>query len=255
MTREAKKDKSGKADFVRSEVPLYYQLGTILREQILAGSYAVGDQLPTEAELVDNYGVSRITVRQALRTLEEEQLIRREAGRGTFVTRRPEVPQALQMDGSLDELMSMGRATQVRLLDLREVAANRLDAGSFEVAVGDPVVQCIRLRRHHNEPFSYIVCRLPCAIADRFEEGDWKSGSILEAIEKRLGLHLQVADQTIRATLADAHIAPALHVRIGAPLLSVDRVVKTEETGPVARVHTYYRSDIYSLTVHLKREH
>ena len=245
----------GPSPFVTGEVPLYYQLGTILREQILSGSYAIGDQLPTEAELVADYGVSRITVRQALKTLEEEKLIRREAGRGTFVTGHPGVPDTIQMEDTLDGLMSIGRATTVRLLDLRRVASTQQDIETFEIDPDELVTQCARLRCHHETPYSYIVNRLPTAIAERFEDKDWRRGSIMRAVEKRLGWHLRVADQSIRATLADAPLAKLLEIRIGAPLLSVDRVVRADGGRAVARVHTYYRGDIYSLNVHLTRDH
>ncbi len=268
---EQKSPRGESPRFASSEVPLYYQLGTILREQILSGAYTIGDQLPTEAELVADYGVSRITVRQALKTLEDEDLIRREAGRGTFVTGHP-VGDTLQMEDTLDDLMSMGRATSVQLLDLRPVAATEQDVETFDLApsVGPPadagrpsgataeptrsVMQCARLRRHHDTPYGYIVNRVPMEIAERFEDDDWRLGSIMRAMEKRLGVRLKVADQTIRATLADAPLAKLLETRIGAPLLSVDRVVRTDDGHAVARVHTYYRSDVYSLTVHLKRD-
>ncbi|MCP3959774.1 MAG: GntR family transcriptional regulator [bacterium] len=240
--------------FVSNKVPLYYQLGTILREQILSGAYTVGDQLPTEAELVADYGVSRITVRQALKTLEDEQLIRREAGRGTFVTGHPAVSDPIHMEDTLDDLMSMGRATSVKLLELRRVASTRQDAETFRLGADELITQCVRLRMHHETPYSYIVNRIPTEVAESFADEDWREGSIMRAIEKRLDLRLRVADQSIRATLADAPLARLLEVRVGAPLLSVDRVVRTDDGRAVARVHTYYRSDIYSLTVHLTRD-
>jgi GntR family transcriptional regulator len=239
--------------FATSEVPLYYQLATILREQILAGAYAPGQQIPTEAELVEAYGVSRITVRQALKSLEGRQLIRREAGRGTFVSPDLPLPDSLRMNGSLDDLISMGLATSVRLLDLREVIASRDDETTFGIGAGEKVVQCTRLRLYHDEPYSYIINRLPQHIARLLEAFDWEQGTILKAIEERLGLRLLEAEQSVRATLADATLARALNTRIGAPLLSVDRNVRNERWETVERVHTYYRSDLYSLTVHLTR--
>ena len=250
---ESKPARGESPRFASNEVPLYYQLGTILREQILSGAYALGDQLPTEAELVADYGVSRITVRQALKTLEDEDLIRREAGRGTFVTGHP-AGDTLHMEDTLEDLMSMGLATSVELLDLRPVAVTRQDVDTFQLEATRTVMQCARLRRHQQIPYAYIVNRLPIEIAERFEDDDWRLGSIMQATERRLGLRLQVADQTIRATLADAPLARLLDTRIGAPLLSVDRVVRTDDGHAVARVHTCYRSDIYSLTVHLTRD-
>jgi GntR family transcriptional regulator len=249
------KSKSGHAlHFASNKVSLYHQLATILREQILSGQYSPDDQLPTETELVAEYGVSRITVRQALRNLEEEQLVRREAGRGTFVTGNAPIPKTLRMNGSLDDLISMGLATSVKLLDLAEVVATKADAKALDVPVGTALVQCKRLRYYHKEPYSYIINRLPTSIADRFEDHDWEEGAILQSLEQRLGLHLGDADQQVGATLADAALARLLKTRIGAPLLSVDRVVRTDTGQAVEHVHTYYRADLYSLTVHLTRD-
>lgn len=240
-------------EFATREVPLYYQIGTILREQILSGRYGPGDRLPTEANLVSRFGVSRITVRQALRSLTEEGLIRREAGRGTFVTDAAPAATGVEMDGSLDDLISMGLATSVQLLDLREVAATRSDRETFGLDEGAKVMQCTRLRYHREEPYGYIINRLPLELAERFSDQDWKSGAILQTIEK-LGLELRDAEQVVRATLADTLLARILGTRIGAPILSVHGVVRTRQGDAVERVHMYYRGEIYSLTVHLSRQ-
>ena len=130
----------------------------------------------------------------------------------------------------------------------------RFEEAAFEIAVGSPLMQCTRLRFYHDEPYSYIINRIPKAIAEQFQERDWETGAILRSLEKRLGLRIGDADQSVRAALADASLARLLRTRIGAPLLSVDRVVHTDSGQAVERVHTYYRSDIYSLKVHLSRD-
>lgn len=252
MSRKPSTTKKGQR-FARPEVPLYYQLRTLLREQIVSGAYRADDRLPTEAEVVSSYGVSRITVRQAFQSLEEEGLIRREAGRGTFVTGQGLEQDTLQMAGSLDDLISIGMATSVQLLDLRDVGATSRDARVFGVDEGAAMVQCTRLRLYHDKPYSHIVNRLPQAIAERLDEEDFRTGGILAALERQ-GVKLGDADQQVRATLADPPIADVLDIDIGAPLLLVDRVVFTAEGTPVERVHTHYRSDIYCLNVHLTRD-
>jgi GntR family transcriptional regulator len=248
------KNKASTSRFVTDEVPLYYQLSTLIKEQILSGRYGPGDRLPTEAELVADYGVSRITVRQALKALETEELIRREAGRGTFVTGIRHLPEQLQMPGTLDDLITMGLATSVKLLDLHRVAATREDAEAFGIEIGEPVVECNRLRYYEEIPYSYITNRLPVPIAEKFEDHDWESGSILNFIEDKIGLHLRDADQTVRATLAGAVFARLLETRIAAPLLLVERTVYTDTGMAVERVRTVYRGDIYALNVHLTRD-
>jgi GntR family transcriptional regulator len=240
------------AAFASDKVPLYYQLGSVLRDQILSGRYTPGDRIPTEAELSADYGVSRITVRQALSALEDEGLIRREAGRGTFVSEQRAFTGAMRFEGSLDDLITMAVETSVQLLELRTVEATAQQAALLRVAPRTPLTRCTRLRFHQEVPLSYVVNLLPQEVGRKLNRNDWKKGSLLQALQ-RLGYRLKDADQTVRAALADATLARHLQTRIGAPLLSVDRLVHSEDGQPVEHTHTYYRSDLYSLSVHLTR--
>lgn len=241
------------AAFVSSGVPLYYQLAGVLREQILSGRFASGDRLPTEADLVAEYGVSRITVRQALASLEQEGLVRREVGRGTFVGERRPFSGTLKVEGSLDDLISIGLFTSVKLLDLRTVKATREEAAILRLPPGALLTRCARLRYWHGDPYCHIVVDLPHEIGRRLDRADFK-GSILRALEDKLGIHIRDAEQTVRASLADAALARVLHTRIGAPLLAIDRIVMRDDGTPVEHVRTHYRSDIYSFSVHLHRD-
>ena len=232
-------------------VPLYYQLAGILREHIVSGKYHVGDRLPTEEALSKDYDVSRITIRQALGDLEKEGFIKREAGRGTFVADRGRFSNTFRMEGSLEDLISMGQSTTVRVLTLATLKASASEADFLRVNLGDPLVRCTRLRLHGGTPFSYIVNHVPGDLGKHLKPEAWKKGSILRQIETELGIRMGDADQTISASLADAHLARLLKTNIGAPLLSVDRVVRSVEGRPVEHVHSYYRSDIYSFKAHL----
>lgn len=232
-------------------VPLYYQLAGILREHIVSGKYHAGDRLPTEEALSKDYDVSRITIRQALGDLEKEGFIKREAGRGTFVADRRMFSNTFRMEGSLGDLISMGLTTTVKVLTLATIKASASEADFLRVNLGDPLVRCTRLRLHAGTPFSYIVNHVPGDLGRNLKPEAWKQGSILRQIETELGVRMGDADQTISASLADAHLARLLKTTIGAPLLSVDRVVRSVEGRPVEHVHSYYRSDIYSFKAHL----
>lgn len=244
--------REGAPRFATDEVPLYYQLGSLLREKILSGEFAVETRIPTEADLVTEYGVSRITVRQALGALEKDGLIRREAGRGTFVTDHRPFTGTLKVEGSLDDIISLGRVTEVKVIDLRTVKAGPAEAELLGLEPGAPLTRCTRLRLYHGEPYSHIVNEFPLEIGKRIKKEDWK-GIILRVVEDKLKIRIRDARQTVRAALADATLARLLRTRIGSPLLSVERVVLTDGGRPIERTHAYYRSDIYSLTVHLRR--
>lgn len=240
--------------FTVSDAPLYRQLSSILKEQILSGALAPGDQLPTEAMLVDAYQVSRITVRQALKILAGEGLIRREAGRGTFVLDNQALPDAFCLSGSMDDLIAMDRDTDERLLDLRQVMAESKDERTFGLGEDQSMMRCERLRYLRNEPFSHSVSHFPMDIAQGLQTEDWQDGSIFRTAQIRLGVRLCLDDQTIRATLADATLAQLLRINIGSPLLAIERLVRTDFGRPVARVSSRYRADIFSLNVQLGAE-
>jgi GntR family transcriptional regulator len=155
------------------------------------------------------------------------------------------------MEGSLGDLISMGLTTTVKVLTLATIKASASEADFLRVNLGDPLVRCTRLRLHAGTPFSYIVNHVPGDLGRNLKPEAWKQGSILRQIETELGVRMGDADQTISASLADAHLARLLKTTIGAPLLSVDRVVRSVEGRPVEHVHSYYRSDIYSFKAHL----
>ena len=239
------------ANFVSDEVPLYYQLGSLLRGKIQSNEYQPGQRLPTEAEMVAEYGVSRITVRQALVPLEKEGLIRREAGRGTFVGNVRRFTGTQRMEGSLDDVIALGMVTEVQMLGVETIKATAEDAEALGLEPGALITRGTRLRLYHKEPYSYIQNDLPHEVGKRIKRSDW-NGIILNILPQKLGIPIRDASQTVRAAMADARLARLLNTRIGAPLLAVDRIVRTEGGRPIERTRNYYRSDIYSFTVNLK---
>lgn len=244
--------------FVSKRIPLYYQLENLLREQINSGAYVAGDRLPTESELIAQYGVSRITVRQALLALAAEGVIERRQGRGTFVVERKNKRRAFRgqthLTGSLDEIIEMGLATPVKVLEMNRVEAGAHEAERLGLKPGEPIYRVKRLRLRQGKPYSLIVNCLPVEIGARFTRAELSSGSLLKTIESKLGLRPEHADQQITAALADPYVAGLLDVRVGSALLSIERVVYTAEEQPVEYVHVLYRSDLYSYAVRLTRD-
>ncbi|MCY7376536.1 MAG: GntR family transcriptional regulator [Pyrinomonadaceae bacterium] len=247
-----------KTSFVSSRIPLYYQLENVLREKITSGSYADGEKLPTEIELIEEYGVSRITVRQALAALAEDGLIDRKQGRGTYIAERKSKQRkfsgTIHLTGSLDELIEMGRDTPVKVLEMNLVDADQHEAELLRLKIGTPIYRLKRLRLRENKPYSLIVNYLPEEIGAKLTMAELSSGALLHTMETKLGLVLHDARQEIRAELADPYIAKLLDVRVGTALLSIERTVYTVDQKPVEYVHTLYRSDLYGYSVYLKRE-
>lgn len=245
-------------NFASSQVPLYYQVQNVLREQIASGKYKPGEKLPTENEMIEQFGVSRMTVRQALAKLAAQNLIESRRGSGSYVakrkTRKRHFDGTIHLTGSLDELIEMGLDTPVKLLEFNHIEADEHEAEFLKVKKGTPIYLLKRLRLHEGKPYSLIVNYLPDFIGEKLTDEELNSGTILQTIETKLGFRLHDARQQIKAELADPYVANLLEIPIGSPLLSIERSVYTVEGKPVEFVHTLYRSDIYGFSVYLKRD-
>lgn len=234
-------------------IPLYYRLETVLRQKIDGGEIPPGARFPTEAALQAEYGMARVTVRQALAALARDGLLVRRRGAGTVVAPPPTPRGSLKLTGFIEDLIAMGIKTRVRVLDFRSVPATPAVALALEVAEGAPVWLVRRLRLAGGQPFSHIVAYLPHAVGGPLRRRDLASTPLLRLLETRCGLRLGSATQAIEATAADGYLADVLDVPVGAPLLSIERVVTTTSHRPVEYVRTHYRGDRYKYSVTLRR--
>ncbi len=247
-----------KTKFASSQIPLYYQLENVMREKITSGVFEAGERIPTEIDLIEQFGVSRITVRQALQSLTDDGLIERHQGRGTFVTGRKSKKRrfsgVIHLTGSLDELIEMGMETPVKVLEMNRVDADPHEAELLQLKTGTPIYRLKRLRINDNRPFGLIINYLPEEIGSRLTVAELSSGALLHTIESKLGYNLENAEQEIKAELADPYVAQLLDIRVGTALLSIERTVYTDKQVPVEYVHTLYRSDLYGYSVKLVRD-
>ncbi|MEJ2368605.1 MAG: GntR family transcriptional regulator, partial [Acidobacteriota bacterium] len=186
--------------------------------------------------------------------LAKEGLIQRAAGKGTFVTGRPEFTGTLQMDESMNGLISMGLSTTVKLLNVREVEVQPGETGLWGLKAGSRLVRAERLRYYKDKPYCYIVNRVPWGIGRRISRKAWSSGSILKFIRDDLQIELGDADAQVRATLADVTFARWLEIRIGAPVLLVEYSIRSGDGTLLERPSLYYRSDLHSFNLQLRKQ-
>jgi len=245
------------SEFISKRIPLYYQLENLLREKIMSGAYAVGARLPTENELIRQYGVGRVTVRQALAALAEDGLIERRRRHGTFVTehktKRRAFEERVDLTGSLDEIIAAGADTLFKVIEMLRVEADPHEAELLGLGPGESVYRVKRLGLRGNKPYSLTLSYLPAAIGEKLAIEDLSSGSLLQTLETRFGLKLKSANQRITATLADPYLARLLDVRVGSPLLSIERTVYNDDNLPVEFTHVLYSADLHSYGIRLTR--
>jgi GntR family transcriptional regulator len=234
-------------------LPLYHRIYLLLRQQIIEGVWPPEMLMPGEHELAETHGVSRITIRRALQRLEQESLVLRRRGAGTYA--RPPAAQKRRenLRGLLENLLAMGLRTKVELLSFEYVAAPPEVAQWLETPVGALVQKSVRVRSVKSAPFSYLTTWVPHEIGQRFRAEDLASRPLLQLLEE-IGAHPARAEQVISARLADAAVAKALHVDVGSALLWVRRQVRDETGRVIEAIEAQYRPDMYEYQIALVRE-
>jgi len=238
-------------------LPKYHRIYLVLREQLHEGRFA--DGLPGELALMQQFGVARVTVRRALEQLAAEGLISREPGRGTRPIGRQDRhagaandPMRTNLTGLLENLVSMGLRTSVKVLEVRTVTASQAVASALGLSPGDPVQKAVRVRSTREGPLSHITTYVPENLARRFGRRELSRKPILLLLEEA-GVQVGGAVQTVSARLADAEVADHLEVAVGSALLAVRRLIYDDQERPVQWLHGLYRPDRYEYEMQLSR--
>lgn len=234
--------------------PLYHQVYLVLRDKIMTGAYGPDGLLPSEQELAPLFGVSRITIKRALDDLAAEGFVSRRRGHGTRVIKRVAAkPVAGNMEGLVENLLEMGLETKVALLEFDYVTPGEEVRRLLGLNPGERVQRAVRVRRHDGVPFSYLTTHVPEAIGSAYGRQDLAAKPLLSLLE-RSGVVVASADQTLSARLADPMVATHLGIEVGAPLLSLTRIVYDPNRRPVEHIHALYRPDRYQYRMSLSRE-
>lgn len=238
----------------RSVVPLHLQLKDVLESQIASGELTSGSQLPGEHVLCEMYGVSRTVVRQTLAALEAEHVIDKRKGIGTFVAQRRMAQSLVQHLGGLhDDIRSMGLDLRSDVLRLTIELADDHIAERLQIPVATPVVVLERLRHVDGEPWVHAVSHLPVAIAPDLVTLDLREESLYAVLRDRFGIVLVSSDRVVEAVVADAELAAALDVPVGAAILKLTSVTFDAHGRAVETFVAHHRADRSRFAVHLTR--
>jgi len=234
-----------------SPIPLYRQVEIDLRDRIASGEFPPGRRLPSEAELAELYGASRITIRQGLSNLVGDGLIVRESGRGTFV-REPTITVGARVPSSFSqELIALNLEPGGSVLRLEIAQPDSEVAAQLRLAGDDRVVILDRLRYGSDAPIGIQRSRLPSSLFPRLERADLTNRSLYAHLESAYGVIPTEAEEVFRAGRIEGEDAALLKVRRGACGLHVERVTFFGPR-PFEYVRSVMRGDRYQLRLGLR---
>jgi len=237
----------------RSVIPLYYQIQQRLLEQIRSGALKAGEPVPSEQEIASRLGVSRMTARQALKSLCDLGITYSQRGKGTFVSASKLEKNIRQVLSFTEEMTARGLRPRSKLLSFEVVPANEEIAIALQVAPGESLFKVWRIRLANSSPLgiecSYIPQRLCPDLLETFDP----STSLYQTLSERYGIQMVIADEVIEARLASAQEARLLRVPKGSPVFMFTRTCSRESGQPVEHVTSVYRADRYKITQRLTR--
>jgi len=230
--------------------PLWHQAEQALRA--LIATWAEGTQLPNEAKLSGMLGVSRITLRHALRNIDEAGLLRREHGRGTFVRRSTVIAGVRGLTSFTQEMANMGLVVGSRVLDMSEMPATHEIADLLELAEGAPVYRIHRLRAGDGKPIGLQTAFLPVGRVPGMLELEPSVVSLYDVLRNRFGITPQVAREIYRVGTVAEEDATLLEIAPGSPAFVVQRIT-SDAVGPFEFTVSTMRPDRYEIrsTLHM----
>ncbi|WP_118179986.1 GntR family transcriptional regulator [Paraburkholderia phosphatilytica] len=234
--------------------PLYEQIKAALRAAVLDGTYPAHSQMPSESELCAMFGVSRITVRQALGDLQKEGLVFRLHGKGTFVSKPKAFQNVSALQGFAEAMTSMGHEIVNRLTRFRTAKADSRVAAKLGLEAEALVTEIQRVRLLNREPVSLESTWLPEAIGKRLANADLATRDIFLILENDCGVPLGHADLAIDAVLADETVAHALSIDEGSPVLRIERLTHDAAGAPIDYEHLYFRGDAFQYRLRIDRQ-
>jgi GntR family transcriptional regulator len=246
-------DKNNAIDF-NSNITYYIQLIEALKEKIRSGEWQAGDQLPSEPDLCETYGVSRTVVRQALREIELEGLIIRRKGKGTFVS-EPKISESLaqKLTGFYQDMVERGHIIETQVLHHKLVPADKKVAEYLDIDPGTTVIDIKRLRFIKGEPIVLVSSYLPLDLCPELAEADITNKSLYEFLENECGVIIAYGRRSIEAVAANQTEANLLHMDVGAPMILLDSVSYLEDDTPIEYYHAVHRGDRSRFEVELVR--
>ncbi len=228
----------------KDKAPLYDLIEQNLRELILHDQLHNGEAVPSEWELADLYGVSRLTVRNALDNLTRQGWLIRRHGVGTFVA-HPNITEIAPSKLSFTEQMrSIGRKPISQLISLRVVLAEAEIAARLKLEPGEPVVEIVRLRLADGEP---ILLETSCLSYKRFplleNATELTTNSLYEWLVTNYQTSVAVMDQTLEPVLLNEAQASLLQAQPGTPAMLSKVLAYTSGAEPIEYSWSVTRGD------------
>lgn len=237
-------------DLRRNRIPMYLQLADIMRRRISNDAWPIGKQIPTLETLMAEFGVARVTVRQALGILEDEGLISRHRAKGSFVVKRPMAERWLSLKTDLYSLEGPIRSADTRFLICRPASGQpKLDPTEGKLAESYQYIR--REIARGGIPYAIVDVHLDRTLFERHDPKDLEQKTIITMMQATPELGPLEGHQTLTISSADAEISKLLAMPINGPIAQVRRVLRNRDGVAIYIADVIYRGEFVRLDIEL----
>jgi len=233
--------------------PIYLQVRDAMKRKVASGEWKENQKLPAESDLAEEWGISRGTMRQAIKKLIEEKILIQIQGKGTYVVGVPmEQPLAERLISVAEAMSGAGIEFATRLLDSGVTLAGG-NAGPLEIESTDEVYRLKRLRLTGEQPAVYLVNYLPKRLYPGLLEVDFEKETLFSVISQKYGYDIDWGKRGFVAKAADKELSALLEIPTGTPLTFLEQTIYSPDNRPLEYSQVWIRNDIIKLTSTMKR--
>ena len=227
------------------KLPMYYRIQQTLLEKIQNGQFLQGALLPSEAELAQEYQVSRITAKRALDELVRLGRAFRQQGRGTFVA-QPRIREITGFRSFSEDILARGFTPSSRILHFKEVDPELVIRTRLRLLEGQKAFLLKRLRLADQEPVAIETAYIPSNLCPGLLQEDLAGGSLYDILRKKYQLVATWGDAEIESASAPKPEARLLNITGGTPVLITRRVTYAANYQAIESVESIYRGDRFT---------
>lgn len=235
-------------------MPLYYQIQQRLLEQIRKGSLKAGQLMPSEQEISSGMQVSRMTARQALKSLCSLGVAYSQRGKGTFVSRFKLEKSFRQVLSFSEEMHARGSRPRSKVLEFRRIQPDSQVSEALHIKGSEEVFFLRRVRLADSASLCIESTHIPVRLAPALQEAFDPRGSLYQFLAEQPGIRIDFADEVAEASLASSEEARLLHIRKNAPVFRFTRTAYLHNGEPIEFVRSVYRGDRCKIVTRLSRQ-
>lgn len=231
-------------------VARYHVIEMTLASRIRDGFYDA-QGVPGERALAQEFQAARVTIRSALRRLEDQGLVIRSERRGT-VPASAATPRRRLLREHVDKFLDRGRRDKRKVTAFGMVAATPAVAQALDLPAGEAVLRVVRVRSDARSPLTYTEAYVPRAVSHALSRAALERKAFVQLLEEH-GIAIRTAEQIVASEAAPYPVAQALAIPLDAPVLKLTRVIRDDAGVPLQLLLGWYRADRFEVRMNMSR--